>query len=201
MSAAPKISESAASQEKPITYQEEHTHKNYDLPRMPPWFVYVGSLKLYQALSGILRLVGSSLMGDFRGGMHLSLITESPLGYLRKLVSEIRMKEFKKESWQSWYNRNGSGQLLRQAGTAVCILNEMIYGISDQSNNSFARRFQKSRKKENEIQEIDDRLSGTQPHKSLFTESKWKVSHEKGVRTHLIDCIGRILHEYLTPEI
>ncbi|KAM6551754.1 hypothetical protein CsatB_001562 [Cannabis sativa] len=63
MSAAPKISESAASQEKPITYQEEHTHKNYDLPRMPPWFVYVGSLKLYQALSGILRLVGSSLMG------------------------------------------------------------------------------------------------------------------------------------------
>ncbi|KAM6587311.1 hypothetical protein CsatA_009916 [Cannabis sativa] len=110
MSAAPKILESAASQEKPITYQEGHTHKNYDLPRMPPWFVYVGSLKLYQALSGILRLVGSSLMGDFRGGMHLSLITEIPLGYLRKLVSEIRMKEFKKESWQSWYNRNGSGQ-------------------------------------------------------------------------------------------
>ncbi|KAM6570546.1 hypothetical protein CsatB_018531 [Cannabis sativa] len=201
MSAAPKISESAASQEKPITYQEEHTHKNYDLPRMPPWFVYVGSLKLYQALSGILRLVGSSLMADFRGGMHLSLITEIPLGYLRKLVSEIRMKEFKKESWQSWYNRNGSGQLLRQAGTAVCILNEMIFGISDQSNNSFAMRFQKSWIKENEIKEIDGRLSGTQPHKSLFTESKWKVSHEKGVRSHLIDCIGRILHEYLTPEI
>lgn len=34
----------------------------YELPRMPPWFVYVGSEKLYQALAGILRLVGLSLM-------------------------------------------------------------------------------------------------------------------------------------------
>ncbi|XP_062115745.1 uncharacterized protein LOC133829920 [Humulus lupulus] len=201
MSTAPKISESAVIQEKQVTYQEENTHKNYELPRMPPWFVYVGSLKLYQALSGILRLVGSSLMADFRGGMHLSLITEIPLGYLRKLVSEVRMKECNKECWQSWYNRNGSGQLLRQAGTAVCILNEMIFGISDQSNNDFARRFQKSWKKENEIQEIDDKLSDSQPYKSMFTKSKWKVSHDKGARSHLIDCIGRILHEYLTPEI
>ena len=62
MSVAPKDSESAASQKKQVTYLEENTRKNYELPRMPPWFVYVGSLKLYQALAGILRLVGSSLV-------------------------------------------------------------------------------------------------------------------------------------------
>ncbi|PON90723.1 Coatomer beta subunit [Trema orientale] len=159
MSAAPKISESAPSQDKQVTYPEEKTQKNFELPRMPPWFIHVGSPKLYQALAGILRLVGSCLMADLRGGLHLLLITEIPLGYLRKLVSEVRMKKCNKESWQPWYNRNGSGQLLRQAGTAVCILNEMIFGVSDQSNNSFARMFQKSQKKEKLIQQIDEGFS------------------------------------------
>lgn len=34
--------------------------EGYELPRMPPWFGYVGSAKLYQPLAGILRLVGLS---------------------------------------------------------------------------------------------------------------------------------------------
>lgn len=39
----------------------------YELPRMPPWFSYVGSLKLYQPLAWILRFVGLSLVaGDFQ---------------------------------------------------------------------------------------------------------------------------------------
>jgi len=34
---------------------------------MPHWFSYVGSLKLYQPLAGILRFVGLSLVaGDFQ---------------------------------------------------------------------------------------------------------------------------------------
>lgn len=131
----------------------------------------------------------------------MSLVTEIPLGYLRKLVSEVRMKECNKELWQPWYNRNGSGQLLRQAGTAVCILNEMIFGISDQSNSCFASMFRKSQKNEKDTQEIDDGSSDGQPYKSMFTESNWKVSREKDARSYLIDCIGRILHEYLSPEI
>ncbi|GMN56495.1 hypothetical protein TIFTF001_025616 [Ficus carica] len=176
-------------QEKQPTYPEENTQKNYELPHMPPWFVYVGSQKLYQALSGILRLVGLSLMADFRGGVHLSLVTEIPLGYLRKLVSEVRVKQCNKEGWQSWYNRNGSGQLIRQAGTAVCILNEMIFGISDQSINSFARMFQKSRIKEKEVQETNSRFSNSHPCESMLTESIWKVSRDKGIRNHLIDCV------------
>lgn len=41
--------------------------EGYELPHMPPWFGYVGSVKLYQSLAGILRLVGLSLVaGDFK---------------------------------------------------------------------------------------------------------------------------------------
>lgn len=131
----------------------------------------------------------------------MSLVTEIPLGHLRKLVSEVRVKQCNKEGWQSWYNRNGSGQLIRHAGTAVCILNEMIFGISHQSINSFARMFQKSRIKGKEVQESNSRFSNSHPCESMLTESNWKVSRDKGIRNHLIDCVGRILHEYLSTEI
>lgn len=135
---------------------------------------------------------------------HLSLITDVPLGYLRNLISEIRVKEYNNESWQSWYNRTGSGQLLRQASTAVCILNEMIFGLSDQAFQIFTRMFHKSRAKREEAQEFDAGLANGQHHKtecSLPNESVWKLSQDKGVRSNLIDCVGRILHEYLSPEV
>lgn len=45
--------------------------KKYELPRMPPWFSYVGSLKLYQPLARILRLVGLSILA---GGFKLNVI-------------------------------------------------------------------------------------------------------------------------------
>ncbi|XP_017985336.1 PREDICTED: uncharacterized protein LOC18594747 isoform X3 [Theobroma cacao] len=64
---------------------KQHTaeDKYFELPRMPPWFVYVGGQKLYQALAGILRLViidgigifALSLGSDFAssGFLHSSL--------------------------------------------------------------------------------------------------------------------------------
>ncbi|XP_007022439.2 PREDICTED: uncharacterized protein LOC18594747 isoform X2 [Theobroma cacao] len=182
---------------------KQHTaeDKYFELPRMPPWFVYVGGQKLYQALAGILRLVGLSLMADYKNEGHLSVVADIPLGYLRKLVSEVRRKEYNKESWQSWYDRTGSGQLLRQASTAVCILNEMIFGLSDQALDVFRRIFQKSRIKR---VESDEASAGGQTHKfkaTLFDESVWEIAPQKGARTHFIDCIGKILHEYLCSEV
>lgn len=182
----------------------EARQANFELPRMPPWFVYVGGQKLYKALAGILRLVGLSLMADYKSEGHLSVITDIPLGYLRKLVLEVRQKEYTKESWQSWYHRTGSGQLLRQASTAVCILNEMIFGISGQAVDAFTRMFQKSKIKGAEFQESDDVSSGGQPHKhkpAVLDESVWKIALQKGSRDHFIDCIGKILHEYLCSEV
>ncbi|KAJ8631292.1 hypothetical protein MRB53_024615 [Persea americana] len=129
----------------------EMVREYYELPRMPPWFVHVGSQKLYRALAGILRLVGLSTVADGRREVSLSVLTDFPLEYFRKLISELRMKEYSKESWHSWYARSGSGQTLRQASTAACILNEIIYGMSEQSVDLYAKMFQKSKTKADEI--------------------------------------------------
>lgn len=95
---------------------------------------------------------------------------------MRKLIGDVRNKEYTKESWQSWYNRTNSGKLVRQASTAACILNEMIFGLSDQAVDDWKTRFHNN-------------ISG------------WNVSVKKDLRSQLIDCIGSILHEYLSPEI
>nr|XP_025625066.1 uncharacterized protein LOC112717178 isoform X2 [Arachis hypogaea] len=166
--------------------------KNYELPHMPPWFSYVGSPKLYKLLAGILRLVGLSLMADRSEGL-LSHVTETLLGYFRKLVSELRLKEYNKESWQLWYDRTGSGQLLRQASTAVCMLNEIIFGLSDQAINGFSRMFHRSTKRG--VQPQSYKLDCT------FSESLWNMPKDKVIRSCLVDCIGGILHEYLSAEV
>lgn len=49
-------------QVKEIGYLQENIEKSSELPRMPPWFVNVGSQKLYQTLAQIVRLVGLSLL-------------------------------------------------------------------------------------------------------------------------------------------
>ncbi|KAM1570897.1 hypothetical protein ACFX10_035845 [Malus domestica] len=207
VAAAPRNSKIAGIQEKDIPYTSDNVQKNYEnykLPRMPPWFVYIGSQKLYQTLSGILRLVGLSLMTDKKHGLHLSHITDIPVGYLRKLVSEVRMKDYNEVSWHSWYNRTGLGQLLRQASTAVCILNEMIFGMSDQATDIFARMFQKARKRRKEVQDSDAGFADGQPFKvesSMLFESSWNVLKDEELRSHLIDCVGRILLEYLSHEV
>ncbi|XP_061950119.1 uncharacterized protein LOC133673379 [Populus nigra] len=173
---------------------------NSELPRMPPWF---GSQKLYQTLAGILRLVGLSLMTDSKSEGHMSVVSDIPLGHLRKLVSEIRDREFTKESWQSWYNRTGSGQLLRQASTAVCILNEMIFGLSDQAVDNLIRLFHTSELNRG-VQAPDAKGADAQPNTAEHperTRSIWKVSQERVARSHLNDCVGRIAHEYLSSEV
>ncbi|GLU04997.1 hypothetical protein SLE2022_221220 [Rubroshorea leprosula] len=191
-------------QEDGMQDKTEIIQKNYKLPRMPPWFVYVGSQKLYQALAGTLRLVGLSLMTDLKTEGHLSVITDIPLGCLRKLVSEVRVKEYNKESWLSWYNRIGSGQLLRQSSNAACILNEMIFGLSEHSIDDFTRIFQKSRMKRVDFEKSREKSAGSQAHEftsAVLDDSVWKILQQKGDRTHLIDCIGKILHEYITSEV
>lgn len=150
----------------------------YELPRMPPWFSSSGSQKLYQALAGILRLVSLSLIAGSKTEGNLSIIKDIPLSYLRKLIGDIRNKEYTKENWKSWYDRNNSGKLVRQASTAACILNEMMFGLSDEAIDNLKKRFHKE----------DD-------------SDSWNVSLNEDIRSQLIDSIGSILHEYLSPEI
>ncbi|KAK7349039.1 hypothetical protein VNO80_23875 [Phaseolus coccineus] len=166
-------------EEKSLENSFKTAQNKYELPRMPPWFSYVGSLKLYQPLAGILRFVGLSIVADNISEGLLLHVIETLLGYFRKLVSELRLREYNKESWQSWYDSHGSGQLLRQASTAACMLNEIIFGVSDQASSDFARIF----------------------HSCAFHTSFWKMPKDKGVRSYLVECIGGILHEYLSAEV
>ncbi|WMV59494.1 hypothetical protein MTR67_052879 [Solanum verrucosum] len=180
----------------------ESIKNEHQLPRLPPWFVYVGSQKLYHSVAGILRLVGLSLFADPRSEGPLSVIIDLPLENLRKLVSEIRMKEYSEESWQSWYSRITSGQLVRQASTAVCILNELIFGLSDQALDDFNRMFRAYVMEPQENKKYQEDASQHQKIEQSTTKgSVWKICQVKGERSHLGDCIGSILHEYLSPEI
>ncbi|KAM3355689.1 TELO2-interacting protein 1 isoform X1 [Capsicum galapagoense] len=174
----------------------------HQLPRMPPWFVDVGSQKLYDSVAGILRLLGLSLFADSRSEGPLSVIIDLPLENLRKLVSEIRMKEYSEESWQSWYSRITSGQLVRQASAAVCILNELIFGLSDQAIDEFTRMFREYVTAPQENKKCqEDASQYWKIEQSTTKGSVWKICQAKGERSHLVDCIGNILHEYLSPEI
>ncbi|CAN6853350.1 unnamed protein product [Brassica oleracea] len=152
---------------------------SFVLPRMPPWFSYVGSQKLYEMLAGILRLVGLSLMAGPENDGSLAVILDIPLGFFRRLVSEVRVKEYNGEDWEDWK----TGQLVRQAATASCILNEMIFGLSEQATDALSRLLRKKSRKGR-----DNKLS-------------WEVSWNKRAKTHLIDCIGKILHEYQSSQV
>ncbi|GFZ05787.1 ARM repeat superfamily protein [Actinidia rufa] len=203
--AAPsEVSKFPIIQNKRVPCPVEDVQKEYELPRMPPWFVYVGSRKLYQALAGILRLVGSSLIADSRNEGSLSIVTDVPLGYLRKLISEVRMREHSKESWQSWYSRVGSGQLVRQATTAICLLNEIIFGVSDKAVDTFARMFQEYGSNWEEIEGFQagsDNIWHCKFENPEPSASIWKTSQGNDNKSHLIDCVGSILHEYLAAEV
>ncbi|XP_011086354.1 TELO2-interacting protein 1 homolog isoform X2 [Sesamum indicum] len=181
-------------------YSYEHVNNKYELPSMPPWFGHVGSQKLYQALAGILRLVSLYMFTDSQSEGSYSVLIDILLGHLRKLISELRNKEHLKDSWQAWYKRTGSGHLVRQASTAACILNEMIFGLSDQAITSLGRLFQSS------PQETKG-FCGSGNGKSFgyigALPEHWvqKVYQNNVARSYLIECIGSILHEYLSPEV
>lgn len=68
---------------KEVQYTSGDGYEDYELPRMPPWLTYVGSHKLYQALAGILRLVGFSLIsGNITAPqMHISWLDPDTIQY------------------------------------------------------------------------------------------------------------------------
>ncbi|XP_051133791.1 uncharacterized protein LOC127253310 [Andrographis paniculata] len=186
VSASDHNSESLGFQKRKVSYPYEHVRNDYEPPSMPPWLVNASSQKLYQALSGVLRLVSLFTFADSRSEGSYSVLTDILLGHLRNLIYELRTKEYSKESWHSWFNRISSGKLVRQASTAACILNEMMFALSDEGSSYIVRMF-RSGPEESEI--------------SLAAHWVQKKNQNNSVRNQLIDCVGTILHEYLSPEI
>ncbi|CDP20078.1 unnamed protein product [Coffea canephora] len=95
---------------------------------------YNGSQKLYKALAAVLRLVALSL---FAGSLFAMI--DIPLGYLHKLISEIWNRECNMESWDSWYNRTGSGQLISTFGRMFQHSNLICQEIEECDANGYAR--------------------------------------------------------------
>ncbi|XP_020262494.1 uncharacterized protein LOC109838460 [Asparagus officinalis] len=184
------VSDLSVSEDKDSQHLLDNADTGYELPHMPPWFVNIGSEKLYTTVAGILRLSGLSIMAGNISDVSLSVIADILLEYLRKLVLELRMKDYNKEAWQVWYTQSGSGQLLRQTSSAVCMLNEIIYGLSDQSVNLYSQLFRTS---EAEVENRQTRF--------ICDDSTWKIHNKKDAMDHIIHCIGSILHEYLSPEV
>lgn len=192
--------EGRAIQNNETLYQPKTTLHAHEVPRMPPWFVYIGSERLYEAIAGVLRLIGLALFTGCRGEGSLALIMDIPLGHLRQLISEIRAMEYCTEEWESWYNRTGSGLLVRQASTAACILNEMIFGLSDQASINFSRMFGACNLRWQETLG-HYKVGGNRSQDLKQDEIFGKILWETGSRNRLVDCIGLILHEYVSPEI
>ncbi|KAI3466318.1 hypothetical protein Pfo_022981 [Paulownia fortunei] len=182
-------------------YPYEHVKNEYELPSMPPWFAHKGSQKLYQALAGVLRLVSLYMFTDSQSEGSYPGLIDILLGHLHKLISELRTKEHRKDCWQSWYKRTGSGHLVRQASTAACILNEMMFGLSDQAITSFNRMFRST--PQHEIKGFYRNGNGESCGYEDALPEHWvqKMYQNSGARSHLIDCIGSVLHEYLSPEV
>ncbi|XP_073313836.1 uncharacterized protein [Primulina huaijiensis] len=178
----------------------ENLQKEYELPKMPPWFSRVGSQKLYETLGGILRLVSLYMFADSRIEGSFSMLIDILLGHLRNLIAKLRTKEYCKESWQSWYKRTGSGDLVRQASTATCILNEIVFGLSDQAITSFSRMFESNRQQDNK-EFIQNSIRSCEYKYVVPEHYVQKISKNCDARSHLIDIIGVILHEYLSTEV
>ena len=147
------------------------------------------------------HLFFSMLMLGHKNDVSLSVLVDNLLDYFHKLISELRVKDYKKEGWQDWYARSDSGQLLRQTSSAICMLNEIIYGLSDQSISLYSQLFSKSGPEVEYTQGMQFAYDNNQRIRFIYDGSTWKVRQGKDVMDHIIHCIGSILHEYLSPEV
>lgn len=167
-----------------------HGTVEYELPHVPPWFVHSSSQKLYFSLAGMVRLVGLSTVSGQETSASLSVFVDILLNQFRRLSTELRAKDTHKYGVQRWCMKSDSGQILRQASSAVCMLNELIYGLSDQSLSICLQLFNKS---STQVVRLHSGVTNTR--------EVWKISEQMGTKDHIIHCIGSILHEYMSPEI
>ena len=132
----------------------------------------------------------------------LSVFVDILLNQFRRLSTELRAKDTQRFGVQRWYMKSDSGQLLRQASSAVCMLNELIYGLSDQSLCICLQLFNKGSAQVVRVPGQDDNLTSCAEHGGVTgSREVWKISEQMGTKQDIIHCIGSILHEYMSPEV
>lgn len=106
-------------------------------------------------------------------------IVEILLDTLQQAASELR--EQPEEANQSIHF--GDGRLQRASATAVCILNEFVYGASGLWTDKMSSFF------------------GNFSTKEAHESGKWGIGSNVDAKSHISECMGNILHDYLSPEI
>lgn len=174
---------------------------NGQLPHMPPWFTHAGGHKLYELLASILRLAGLSAVAGCTDTLSLSILIEIPLESLHHAISELRLRDYRDEDWCTWYSRHESGRLLRAAGTAVCMLNEIIYGASNRLTYTYLGLFKSiNRPRERRMEKRVVTSDSSSKHIPCPLK-KWEMDQGTDINQHVVECVGIILHEYLSSEI
>jgi hypothetical protein len=131
----------------------------------------------------------------------LSVFVDILLNQFRRLSTELRAKDTQRYGVQRWYMKSDSGQILRQASSAVCMLNELIYGLSDQSLRICLQLFNKRSAQVVGLPGQNDKTSSGEHSGVTDSREVWKISEEMGTKDDVIHCIGSILHEYMSPEV
>ncbi|KAG2550299.1 hypothetical protein PVAP13_9KG312978 [Panicum virgatum] len=170
----------------------------YELPHVPPWFVHAGSQKLYLVLAGIIRLVGLSTVSGKETAASLSPFVDILLDHFRRLSTDLRSKNIYRDGLDRWYMKSEAGHTLRKASSAVCMLNELIYGLSDRSLGMFLQLFQKRSAQMIRTAHQNDQLTACVEHNE---RKVWGFNEQKDTKDNIIHCIGSILHEYVSPEV
>lgn len=174
---------------------------NGRLPHMPPWFTHAGGHKLYELLAAILRLAGLSAVAGCTDTLSLSILIEIPLESLRHAISELRLRDYREEDWCTWYSRHESGRVLRAAGTAVCMLNEIIYGASNRLTYTYLGLFKRNNRPQERNMGKRAVTSDSSSKNIPCPLKKWEMDQGTGINQHVVECVGIILHEYLSSEI
>ncbi|PWZ22883.1 hypothetical protein Zm00014a_010735 [Zea mays] len=174
----------------------------YELPHVPPWFFHAGSQKLYGVLAGIIRLVGLSTVSGEGTAATLSLFVDILLDQFRRLSTELRDKDVYNDGLQRWYMKGEAGQALRQASSAVCMLNELMYGLSGRSLGMFLQLFSNGSAQMPRTVCQKNQLLACVKHNAVTNKREvWGFSEQKGTKDNILHCISSILHEYVSPEV
>jgi TELO2-interacting protein 1 len=132
----------------------------------------------------------------------LSVFVDILLEQFRTFSTEIRAKNIYKDDFRMWYMKSEAGQKLRQASSAICMLNELIYGLSDQSLDMFLQLFKKSSARRMRANCHNDQLRVCAQHDGVTNEREiWGFNEQKGTKDNILHWIGSVLHEYVSPEV
>lgn len=173
--------------------------KNYGLQEFQLVMFYVTSFYAVIVAHHFYLLV--LVLGEENAGS-LSVFVDILLEQFRTLTTELLAKDIYKDDFQRWYMKSEIGQKLRQASSAVCMLNELIYGLSDQSLGMFLQLFKKSSARRTRTTYHNNQLRACAQHNGVTNEREiWGFNEQKGTKDNILHCIGSVLHEYISPEV